>query len=115
MNKKLLLTLVSAAVLGLAGCSDKSGVKPKNDDNKNTEPEVEEVPVFVMSGQSNMEGSTNWRLNGKNLLQEYMDDAGEDYSIIENGINDWQSWSLDIFDELISSLKSAIASTDNNW
>lgn len=89
MNKKLWLTLVSAAVLGLAGCSDKPIVKPNNGNQPDPEPEVEvdEVPVFVMSGQSNMEGSTNWRLNGTNLLQEYMNEVGEDYSVIENGIS----------------------------
>ena len=34
-----------------------------------------------------MEGSTNWRLNGKNLLQEYMSEVGEDYSVIDEGID----------------------------
>ena len=89
MNKKLWLTLVSAAVLGIAGCSnDKGKVTPKNDDKTNTDTKSheDEVPVFVMSGQSNMEGSTNWRLNGKNLLEEYMQEVGEDYSVINNGI-----------------------------
>ena len=74
MNKKLWLTLVSAAVLGLAGCSNDSP-KPDNGKKPDPEPEVEEVPVFVMSGQSNMEGSTNWRLNGDNLLKAYMQNA----------------------------------------
>ena len=86
MNKKLWLTLVSAAVLGIAGCSNDSS-KPDNGKKPDPEPEVEEVPVFVMSGQSNMEGSTNWRLNGDNLLKAYMDEVGENYSIIENGIS----------------------------
>jgi len=86
MNKKLWLTLVSAAVLGLAGCSNDSP-KPDNGKKPDPEPEVKEVPVFVMSGQSNMEGSTNWRLNDENLLKAYMDEIGENYSVIENGIS----------------------------
>ena len=95
MNKKLWLTLVSAAVLGLAGCSEtKPSVEPKKEDNPtNTDPthtttdipvvKDDEVPVFVMSGQSNMEGSTYWRLNGENLLKKYMEELGEDYSFVD--------------------------------
>ena len=57
MKKKLLLTLGFASILALTGCGEKSeGPKPNNN-NKN-EPEIEEVPVFVLSGQSNMEGIT---------------------------------------------------------
>lgn len=82
MNKKLWLTLVSAAVLGLAGCSNDSS-KPDNGKKPDPEPEVEEVPVFVMSGQSNMEGSTNWRLKDENLLKKYMEELGEDYSFVD--------------------------------
>ena len=82
MNKKLWLTLVSAAVLGLAGCSNDSP-KPDNGKKPDPEPEVEEVPVFVMSGQSNMEGSTNWRLNDENLLKKYMEELGDDYSFVD--------------------------------
>lgn len=92
MKKKLLLTLGFASFLALASCGEKIAKVKPNNNNTNTnidkEPEIEEVPVFVMSGQSNMEGSTNWRLNGKNLLKEYMDEAGEDYEVIENGIDD---------------------------
>ena len=92
MSKKLWLPLVSAALLGLASCGDKPKVTPKEENKTNTntnidpKPKKDEVPVFVMSGQSNMEGSTNWRLNGQNLLKAYLDEIGEDYSIIENGI-----------------------------
>ena len=86
MKRKLLLTLGFASILVLASCGEKSeGPKPNN--NNKSEPEIEEVPVFVLSGQSNMEGSTLWRLNDKNLLKEYMDEAGEDYSVIEKGID----------------------------
>lgn len=79
MNKKLLLTLVSSMFLGLASCSNGN----ENDPKQPKEPEPEYVPVFVMTGQSNMEGSTYWRYNGENLLKKYMTELGEDYSFVD--------------------------------
>ena len=46
-----------------------------------------DVPVFVMSGQSNMEGSTYWKHpNGTPLLQNYFEEEGMDYTPISEGI-----------------------------
>ena len=78
MNKKIWLTLMSAAVISLAACSNNEPVKKPN----NT-PSIDYVPVFVMSGQSNMEGSTYWRYNGENLLKKNMTELGDDYSIVD--------------------------------
>ena len=85
MKKKLLLTLGFASLLALSSCgNNNSEVKPNNNNtNTNKEPEIEEVPVFVMSGQSNMEGSTYWRYNNENLLKKYMQELGEDYSFVD--------------------------------
>ena len=91
MNKKMLLTLVTASFLGLVACGNSTNKNNSNNNNSNgnnmLEPDPEEVPVFVMSGQSNMEGSTNWRYNGKNLLEEYMNSIDEDYSVIGEGVD----------------------------
>ena len=101
MNKKMLLTLFSAAFLGLVACGN-TEIDPKNNNGQNnannstntntnpgtdTKPKVDEVPVFVMSGQSNMEGSSNWRLNGKNLVKEYLDSIYGNYDTIDEGID----------------------------
>lgn len=87
MNKKIWLTLVSTAVLGLASCA-KEPTKNGNGSNNPSlpgpsTPDDDYVPVFVMTGQSNMEGSSNWRLNGNNLLKEAMTELGEDYSVVD--------------------------------
>ncbi|MCQ2086775.1 MAG: sialate O-acetylesterase [Bacilli bacterium] len=81
MNKKLLLTIMSAAVVSLAACNLEA--TPDKPNPPAPTPSVEYVPVFVMSGQSNMEGSSNWRLNNNNLLKEAMTELGEDYSVVD--------------------------------
>ena len=73
MNKKLLLALFSTAIVSLTACSKEEPKEPKPD----------YVPVFVMTGQSNMEGSTYWRYNGENLLKKYMEELEEDYSFVD--------------------------------
>ena len=46
------------------------------------------VPVFLLSGQSNMEGSTYWKHpNGTPLLENYMDQEGLDTDGVLNGID----------------------------
>lgn len=46
------------------------------------------VSVFVLSGQSNMEGSTYWiHPNGTPLLENYMDEEGLDTDGVLNGID----------------------------
>ena len=48
-----------------------------------------EVQVFVLSGQSNMEGSTYWTHPTSNtpLLENYFDDNNMDFSIVRDGID----------------------------
>lgn len=51
------------------------------------------VNVFVLSGQSNMEGSTYYvhPRSGEELLKNYMDEAGLDYARVEAGLNSVQT------------------------
>ena len=45
------------------------------------------VDVFVLSGQSNMEGSTYWKHpNGTPLLENYFEEEGMDYAPVSDGI-----------------------------
>ena len=88
MKKKILLTLALSAFISLTGCdkSNSADNKKPNDNPPVTpkpEPEDDIVPVFVMTGQSNMEGSTYWRYKGENLLKKYMEELGEDYSFVD--------------------------------
>lgn len=81
MKRRILFAIATAALLSITACGEDTPNKPNP-----PAPAPEYVPVFVLTGQSNMEGSTYWRYNGNNLLKDYMDGVGEDYSIIENGI-----------------------------
>lgn len=55
------------------------------------------------------------RINPTSVSAGIVKDASLEQMVIENRIKDWQSWTLNIFIELISSLKNTVASTDNNW
>ena len=55
------------------------------------------------------------RINTNSISAGIVEDAPLEQMVIENRIEDWRSWSLNIFSELISSLKKSIVSTDNNW
>lgn len=55
------------------------------------------------------------RINPTSIAAGIVKDAPLEQMVIENRITDWQSWSLNIFRELISSLKNTVASTDNTW
>ena len=55
------------------------------------------------------------RIEPNSVSAGIVDDAPLERMVIENRIEDWQGWTLDIFRELISSLKKSVASTDNNW
>ena len=73
--------ILSAALIGLSlvAC------------NKNNRPAKEEdntIPVFVLSGQSNMEGSTYWTHPTSNtpLLENYFNEQGMDFAPVRDGI-----------------------------
>lgn len=85
MRKRILFALATSLLLASCGNNPEDGKKePKTDPV--VEKEDKTVPVFVMSGQSNMEGSTYWTYNNQNLLEKEMTDLGEDYSIIGEGV-----------------------------
>ena len=77
--KKTHLLVLGSAFLGLCvslatGCFNQSK-------------EDKTVDVFVLSGQSNMEGSTYWKHpSGTPLLENYMNDEGLDFSLVNEGI-----------------------------
>ena len=52
--------------------------------------EANEVEVFVLSGQSNMEGSTYWKhpTSNANLLEDYFGEQGmDDFSLVRDGMD----------------------------
>lgn len=69
--KKNLFLLATMFAMTLAGC----GGNPSTPTESSVAPEPDKkVDVFVMSGQSNMEGSTQWKLsNGTEVLKQYLD------------------------------------------
>lgn len=91
MKNKKLFALATCALFSLASCGEKEN-NNNNKPNNPTPPVVQKdiVPVFVMSGQSNMEGSTYWRVKENNqtvnILEREMTTLGEDYSVIGNGV-----------------------------
>ena len=68
---KFSILCVALMSVGMTSCS---GSKP-------------EVPVFILSGQSNMEGSTYYvHPDGTPLLKNYMDEQGLSYDLVKDGI-----------------------------
>ncbi|MBR5652349.1 MAG: DUF4468 domain-containing protein [Bacteroidales bacterium] len=55
------------------------------------------------------------RINPTSVSGGIVEDAPLEQMVIENRIVDWQNWTLNIFRELISSLKHSVTSTDNTW
>lgn len=78
MMKRLPLLLTFSALL-LVGC----GKAPAQEESS-VEPEEETVNVFVLSGQSNMEGNTNW---GSNNIEKAFTDLGlDDVDVVKEGM-----------------------------
>lgn len=81
MKQKLLLFLLSSVALSISACNQGGGT---------SEPEPRNtVDVFVLSGQSNMEGSTMWKYPGAEgtpLLENYFEERGLDFEPVRDGI-----------------------------
>ena len=79
--QKRLLFLGALVATSLVAC---------NNTQPSKEPEVDNthVDVFVLSGQSNMEGSTYWThpTSKKELLKEYFEEEGMDFTPVSEGI-----------------------------
>lgn len=59
-----------------------------NNTQPGPQPDNTHVDVFVLSGQSNMEGSTYYvHPNGTPLLQNYFEEEGMDYTAVSEGIS----------------------------
>lgn len=87
MKKNRFTFLAALAALALVGC----GGTPASVESSEPTPEPEDntVDVFVLSGQSNMEGSTMWKYpgaTGAHLLEDYMESEGMDTDGVMNGI-----------------------------
>ena len=75
--QKRLLFLSALVATSLVACNN-GGPKPEPDNH---------VDVFVLSGQSNMEGSTYFvHPDGTPLLQNYFEEEGMDYTGVSEGI-----------------------------
>ena len=95
--KKPAIFALALFAMGLASCGQApaSGSKPAASPSATSEPEPEPVgpSVFILTGQSNMEGQTQWGNNYlKNALQQlqdsgdYPDVYAEDYDVLVDGI-----------------------------
>ena len=74
--RKSLLLCVSFLAMGVTGC---------NNTQKSKEPEKKDAPiVFVLSGQSNMEGQTNFGTGGTDT--SYLDKALQDLNITDGDV-----------------------------
>ena len=73
--------ILSAALIGLS-------LTACNKNNRSAKEEDNTVPVFVLSGQSNMEGSTYWTHPTRNtpLLENYFNEQGMDFAPVRDGI-----------------------------
>ena len=89
-NSNKLLFLGSAFVaLCLSACNATgNSVTPSSSASTGPAPKSNEVNVFVLSGQSNMEGSTYWihPTSKVPLLQNYMEEEGLDFDLVNEGI-----------------------------
>lgn len=90
MKKSRFTFLAALAAMTLAGCAKPVPIFPSSaPESLEPEPEVNnKVDVFVLSGQSNMEGSTYWKHPGTDtpLLENYMEEQGMDTDGVLNGI-----------------------------
>ena len=96
MMKKAKLIFLGSAFLSLclAGCGAPASEGSSNGGANSSESSIpaeedNRVNVFVLSGQSNMEGSTYWThpTNGTPLLENYFEEAGmDDFERVRDGI-----------------------------
>ena len=90
MMKKAKLIFLGSAFLSLClvGCANPepegSSHSKKSSSDSSLPVEDDTVDVFVLSGQSNMEGSTYWYHPNNNtpLLEQYMDEAELDFDMV---------------------------------
>lgn len=80
MNKKaLVLSLMASMFLASCGTKPAPSSEPKPATSvPEPEPEVQEVNVFVLSGQSNMEGNTSYKNGDNDYLATAITDLGYD-------------------------------------
>ena len=84
--------VLCAAFIGLclSACANHDEGSTNTNSSSSEPPVVEDntVDVFVLSGQSNMEGSTYWYHPDNNtpLLEQYMDEADLDFDMVNEGV-----------------------------
>ena len=73
------ICILSAALIGLSLVACNHNNEPVKDNT---------IPVFVLSGQSNMEGSTYWKhpTSNANLLEDYFEERELDFAPVRDGI-----------------------------
>ena len=81
-NMKPFILCSALMSLCLTGCQ-----RPAGESSPAPVPEDNTVDVFVLSGQSNMEGSTYWKLdNGTPILENYFEEEKMDFAPVRDGV-----------------------------
>ena len=87
INKSFIF-LAALTSLALASCNANGSSKSSSLSPSQPPAEDNRVNVFVLSGQSNMEGSTYWThpTNNTPLLENYFEEENMDFSTVRDGI-----------------------------
>ena len=92
VNKLMSLTLAALA-MGLTACANTPATSSKAPESSEPEEDPNAVSVFVLSGQSNMEGNTSFKSGSTDLIAQAFEEMGlEDPEILtETGVESVQT------------------------
>ena len=92
VNKLMSLTLAALA-MGLTACTNTPATSSKAPESSEPEEDPNAVSVFVLSGQSNMEGNTSFKSGSTDLIAQAFEEMGlEDPEILtETGVESVQT------------------------
>ena len=92
VNKLMSLTLAALA-MGLTACANTPATSSKAPESSEPEEDPNAVSVFVLSGQSNMEGNTSFKSGSTDLIAQAFEEMGlEDPEVLtETGVESVQT------------------------